>query len=220
MKKLLVAGAALLALGMAAAPAQALTVGVADDSNGMPFGSNIGGAYFQQIYNAASFGAGLTIGELSFFNSLDPDSTTPRAGTFQIYLSYSSAAIPTFDTSNGTTTPWFDTSFVQVFSGALPSISNGQLVFELTKRFAYDPSKGNLLMTVRTFDFSPSSDLYLDFDKNNGVTNSRFSAYPYEWNRGLVTGFAEVPEPATWALMIGGFGLAGATLRRRRAAVA
>ena len=31
---------------------------------------------------------------------------------------------------------------------------------------------------------------------------------------------AAVPEPASWALMIGGFGLAGATLRRRRAAVA
>jgi hypothetical protein len=28
---------------------------------------------------------------------------------------------------------------------------------------------------------------------------------------------AGVPEPASWALMIGGFGLAGASLRRRRA---
>jgi hypothetical protein len=30
----------------------------------------------------------------------------------------------------------------------------------------------------------------------------------------------EVPEPAAWALMIGGFGVAGATLRRRRSSVA
>lgn len=29
-----------------------------------------------------------------------------------------------------------------------------------------------------------------------------------------------VPEPTTWALMIGGFGLAGAALRRRRTAIA
>jgi hypothetical protein len=31
---------------------------------------------------------------------------------------------------------------------------------------------------------------------------------------------AAVPEPATWAMMITGFGLAGATLRRRRSALA
>ena len=35
----------------------------------------------------------------------------------------------------------------------------------------------------------------------------------------LVTGSA-TPEPAAWALMIGGFGLAGAALRRRRAVAA
>jgi len=33
-------------------------------------------------------------------------------------------------------------------------------------------------------------------------------------------GSGAVPEPATWGLMIGGFGLAGAMLRRRRAVVA
>lgn len=32
--------------------------------------------------------------------------------------------------------------------------------------------------------------------------------------------FVAVPEPASWALMIGGFGMAGATLRRRRALTA
>ncbi|WP_254602811.1 PEPxxWA-CTERM sorting domain-containing protein [Sphingomonas bacterium] len=39
---------------------------------------------------------------------------------------------------------------------------------------------------------------------------------------GSVTVSAEpaVPEPATWAMMIGGFGLAGAALRRRRTSVA
>jgi hypothetical protein len=33
-------------------------------------------------------------------------------------------------------------------------------------------------------------------------------------------GAGGVPEPASWALMIGGFGLAGAALRRRKALVA
>jgi hypothetical protein len=33
-------------------------------------------------------------------------------------------------------------------------------------------------------------------------------------------GAAAVPEPASWALMIGGFGMAGGMLRRRRTAVA
>lgn len=42
-------------------------------------------------------------------------------------------------------------------------------------------------------------------------------AFTYLDDVSLTTG---VPEPTVWALMIGGFGLAGATLRRRRVTVA
>jgi hypothetical protein len=34
-----------------------------------------------------------------------------------------------------------------------------------------------------------------------------------------IEGTSGAPEPAGWALMIGGFGLAGAALRRRRTAL-
>ncbi len=222
MKKLVLGAVAALSLGVAAAPAQALVIGAADSSNSIPFGSAFGGYYFQQVYSAASFAGPLTIDTISFYSTLDQDSTTPRDGTFEIYLSTTSAAVDTFDTNNSA--PWFDSGFTKVFDGVLPTLTNGRLNFSLSTAFNYAPAAGrNLLLTVRTFDgFSPG-DLYLDVDRNDGVTNSRFSAYPYDWNQGLVTGFndvAAVPEPATWALMIMGFGLAGAGLRRRQARVA
>ena len=43
---------------------------------------------------------------------------------------------------------------------------------------------------------------------------------PHDLSHLVFFGRPAVPEPATWAMMIGGFGLAGAALRRRRAAAA
>ena len=52
-------------------------------------------------------------------------------------------------------------------------------------------------------------------DDHNADVKAKFSlAAP------AVTGVGGVPEPATWGMMIMGFGMAGATMRRRRTAVA
>lgn len=55
------------------------------------------------------------------------------------------------------------------------------------------------------------------FDANNifiNFTGLNFAVNPSELEIGVAGG---APEAATWAMMIAGFGLAGATLRRRRA---
>jgi hypothetical protein len=52
----------------------------------------------------------------------------------------------------------------------------------------------------------------------NGIYSIGGSGQGFGTGQGFATG--GVPEPASWALMIGGFGLAGAMLRRRRSALA
>jgi hypothetical protein len=55
------------------------------------------------------------------------------------------------------------------------------------------------------------------------LATATVSAYVNDFSNGGVNyafTLAAVPEPASWALLIGGFGLTGAAMRRRRALVA
>ena len=111
--------------------------------------------------------------------------------------------------------------------------------------FEYTTASPIYIATGVTFvDFQPSyqSDLHLTFADNLGVAEAdnpiiggemgpsyecqgSYSCYvPSGGNtRYIASGSASagaVPEPETWALMISGFGLAGAALRGRRRALA
>lgn len=59
--------------------------------------------------------------------------------------------------------------------------------------------------------------LLLAFDQERAYVNIHTSLFPAGEIRGQI---AAVPEPGSWALMIGGFGLVGLSLRRRAAVAA
>ena len=110
--------------------------------------------------------------------------------------------------------------------------------------FEYTTVDSYVATGVTFVDFQPgyTSDLRLTFtdslgapEANNPIIGGEFGpSYECQGSyscyvpaggdtRYIASGFASagaVPEPAAWALMISGFGLAGAALRRRRGALA
>lgn len=216
------AGFALLAMIAFAGSAQGaqLTLGTADTGSAFPFGANayLGGYYTQQIYSASQFAAPISINNLTFFQSLYPGSA--NTGQYRISLGTTTFNdIANFDVN--TSIPYVDASYTTVFDSALPSVASGKLSINLTTAFNYLPSSGNLLVTIFNPSLASNGTGYFDADNGNAFTNLRFSSYPYNSNQGLVTQFngtaiAAVPEPATWAMMIAGFGVVGFGMRSRR----
>ncbi len=73
-----------------------------------------------------------------------------------------------------------------------------------------------------TFNVNGTNDGFLGNGETHGVLkfSGTFSSISFtdsqeNWH-GFTVGTAAVPEPASWALMIAGFGLVGASMRRRR----
>ncbi|CAM3043992.1 hypothetical protein SPAN111604_01060 [Sphingomonas antarctica] len=96
-------------------------------------------------------------------------------------------------------------------NGVLVSIYNGASLLYSSSALAGTPAAA----TQATFNFTQAlaAGSTVSFVVNNNGN------YQYD-STGLSASIAAVPEPAQWALMIGGFGVVGVTMRRRRSAAA
>jgi hypothetical protein len=75
----------------------------------------------------------------------------------------------------------------------------------------FDYAGGRLKVTLNDADFNEGWFGLDEGSRDGAKIKATFT---------LVRGGSAVPEPATWAMMISGFGMAGVALRRRRTAVA
>ena len=196
-----------------AAPASAVTtVSYAGGSGALPAGATL----IQDFESFASGTPGAAIGPNAFIynGSVGGQSARPAfgsTGNFATVLtggSYSISFAPTYllslvigslDTYNGLTLSYED--------GSSKLYSGGQIINDLTF-----PS-GNQI--------SGETNGVVSYRVTSGprLTGATFtsSANSFEFDN-IATG--AVPEPATWAMMIGGLGLVGGFARRRRTAVA
>ena len=94
--------------------------------------------------------------------------------------------------------------------------------------FGFSNAGGSLFDDVFSFSsttilFAPdswASNFFTAPGVYNGHVTGNAPGGGFSNSEGVLTITASVPEPASWALFIGGFGLTGAAMRRRRHAVA
>jgi len=219
-----------LAVGAAlsmSASASALVIGQYDAGNCYPFmcndsGSNVGQSFhYQQIYDGALFGGASVFDTITFFS--DGGAGTVLNGTYAISFSSTSSAVGSSYLVAGTNTAAFYTGNLGGAVGASFSVTGTQ--------YAFNPANGNLLMDIFVTNqdnvSNGSGNSYNQADYTGIQTTRAVDAVAgiYSGGGGLVTEFnatpsGAVPEPASWALMIIGFGMVGGALRRRAFATA
>ena len=231
MLKRLGLSALLLSSAIAAAPAFAadLTVGTPQPNYGncWPFscGASDGLGWYQEIYNGSAFSGAVRISGASFteaFSRNGTNSIDSASYDISFYLSSKNTATITGDRAGNETQLLADWGTFTI-GGAL---TGGKLSFG-GRSFVYDPSMGSLLMDVTVHDATHTvgENTFFQEDAGTGsiarIVGDDTGGYgPY--NQALVTTFnaGAVPEPASWALMLGGFGLVGGAMPRRAAKVA
>jgi hypothetical protein len=157
------------------------------------------------------------VGAFSFFPPAVDGPSRPQFGTFGL------ADLASFT---------LDTSTIFTFSQVNPSgfPSSGFFNYSLADLTAFSATFANGELTALSFDTSALSPISTDGGGDFGLQSFRVTglgpdgASTFNGDSQLLTSgqldIAAVPEPATWALMIIGFGMIGGTLRTRRRQVA
>ena len=120
---------------------------------------------FQQVYSALALPPGsTTFTGIAFYCY----GGQPNSGTFKISLSTTSASTSPNDTypfvtglnaSNLSTNVGSDNTVV--YTGTLPSLSNGMLSITFTTPFTYNTANGNLLLDVQPFTIATNSNPFI-----------------------------------------------------------
>lgn len=197
------------------------------NGNSFPFGSSSIVAY-QQVYAASNFTGPMSISGLTFYNNNAAFAgTTINTATYTVQLSTTNAAVNglsnTFASNLGG-----DNQIV--FSGVLSGTAFPSFTIN-TSLFNYDPTAGNLLMTIFKTGATSSGGSVFN-DARNGTAGGLFSRKyslsstttadnaGFDSNWGLVTGFETapanaVPAPAGLLLAMTGLPLLVGMMRRR-----
>ncbi len=222
--RLLVA-ASLAAATFSALPAAAETIGSNDGGNCYPFACNDGAAAFDfyQIYDAGAFSGPLSFDTITFFGADGYPAPEILAGTYDI--SFGTTTDPV-----GSGVPLSLANVALFYSGAL----GGANLSIVGASYSYAPGGGNLVMHIQVSDQAPTTNdpdfisymaadytgsevsrtgraIYADDSQTFDVTGAGALVTDFS-----TTGGAAVPEPATWGLMLIGFGAAGSLLRANR----
>ena len=190
--------------------------------NCIPFGcdASYGINTYQQVYSSSAFSGVNPFNQVSFFlgqaGSLD-------SGTYDIYFSYTSQPVNGLSSASPSDNIGADETLFGSYT--LPGGSAPSTLTFSGNTFSYDPTMGNLLMTI---DMSGVVDggsylsdnvAFYDADDTGTVTSrAYFGSTQNADSTGLVTGFddvSSVPEPAHVVYLLGLLMVIAVAARRR-----